>query len=155
MSGFALRPGDGIAIESNGIGISITNTNRPLIPGKITAVGTPITYTSVTPSLTVTPYSWVELTPDKNGVGYVTKTGGIVGTTSPLKNPLFEINDELLAVDDFVWVRERAFYQEASNQVVYECVRGGRRVTPVTAVTSVQCTGNNLVVTYDDVAGVT
>lgn len=148
-----MRGGDGIKMDFDGRSISYSldqvNFFVARITGRDGCSGTPAYI-----------YAWEEMEPVGNGITYQVKAGGRVGTLS--KYPAFELNNVAVDNGKLVFMRERCYatgaftcptYTGSSlNTLVYDFSAGGGSATPsmdCPHVSSVQCTGGQLVVTYD------
>lgn len=136
------RAGEGLAMDFDGNSISYRLDSPDLFRAKITgATGSaPIAY------------SWVELADTAAGTGWEAKPSGRSGTTT--SSPAFELNNVSVPPNSIVFMREKCLASGASDSVVYEFAYGspGTSVS-ATVVTSIQCTGNQLIVGYDEIGG--
>jgi hypothetical protein len=133
-----------IKISSNGI-VSIPSEWSV---AKITSVGTT---QSGSGSCVGYPHAWIEQRICSNGVGY--EDNPETGRTGTLTiQSAYAVDGSKASVNDLVLLRARAISN--NGDTVYEFFKGGSGGgTPVTMdcphVSSVQCTGGLLIVTYD------
>lgn len=140
------RGGDGVGMIFDGKSFSF-HSNRPeMFRAKITgSSGTdPIAY------------SWIELEDDASGVGWQENENGRSGTTE--EGAAFEFNNNQVPDGAIVWMREKCYSQGINNSVVFEFSFGAASDVPpplpiTTVVTSIQCTGNQLIVGYEEIGG--
>ncbi len=94
-------------------------------------------------------YSWVEVRDSSDGTGWEEDANGRAGTTTMC--PAYEFNNAEVPDDSIVWMREKC-YSDDMNSIVYEFTYSASlQKTPTTIVTGIQCNGNQLLVTYDEV----
>lgn len=140
------RAGEGLAMDYDGNCISYRLEKFDLFRAKITgSAGT-----------SPTAYSWVELADTPAGTGWQNKPAGRSGTTS--SSPAYELNDFAVPTNSRVWMREKCLASGVGNSIVYEFAFGAVPETPPppsthTVVTSIQCTGNQLIVGYEEIGG--
>lgn len=113
--------------------------------GRITEVGTT---QSGSGSCVGFPHAWIEQSLCQNSYGYEDNTvDGLSGTLSV--SQAYAIDGSKASVNDIVLVRPRAM--DDNGNPVYEFFKGGGggNTTDCPHVSSVQCTGGILTVTYD------
>lgn len=95
-------------------------------------------------------HGWIEQSICANGYDYEDDTEGQSGTTSV--DPAFAIDGTQATVGDIVLMRPRSIAGASGGLVAYEFMKSGGPPLPAMNcphVSSVQCTGGLLVVTYD------
>ncbi len=92
-------------------------------------------------------HGWIEQSICANGFSYEDDPEGQSGTTTV--DPAFALDGTQASVDDIVLMRPRSI--GANDLTVFEFFKGGGTPNNLDCphVTSVQCTGGMLVVTYD------
>jgi hypothetical protein len=92
-------------------------------------------------------HGWIEQSICANGFSYEDDPEGQSGTTSV--DPAFALDGTQASVDDIVLMRPRSI--GANDLTIFEFFKGGGTPNNLDCphVTSVQCTGGMLVVTYD------
>lgn len=136
------RGGDGVAMEFDGKSFSFRSDRPEIFRAKITgSTGTsPIAY------------SWVEVSDTITGVGWEEKTSGRFGSVSA--SPAYELNNFAVPDGSLVFMREKCYAPGAADSTVYEFAYGGASApVAATVVTSIQCTGNQLIVGYEEIGG--
>ena len=153
-----MRSGYGLRIDSDGV----SHTYSLSIPQFFTAAITGSVGCSGVPKYM---YAWKEVRPSDDGISYVDKESGRVGTIvgNVAKYPAFETNNAVVPVGAVVFMRERSvasgfftcptvsptYTGDPIGMMVYEFLYGaGSGGGGGAGVTSVQCTGGSLVVTY-------
>jgi hypothetical protein len=148
-----MRGGNGVKMDFDGRSISFSSDEPNFFVARITGrdgcSGTPAYI-----------YAWEEMTPVGNGITYQVKPSGRVGTLT--KYAAFELNNVAVDNNKLVFMRERCYASgaftcptytgSAINTLVYDFSAGGGGSSPsmdCPHVSSVQCTGGLLTVTYD------
>lgn len=91
------------------------------------------------------PHAWIEQKLCSNGVAYVNATGSVEsGAITAANQPAYPINGGQASVGDLVLMRPRGLGDGVNPVLEFMSTSGGG----ASGVTSVQCTGGNLVVTY-------
>lgn len=109
---------------------------------KITSVGT-----AGAPPDDGVPHGWTTMRPGDNFTKYYTDAYYPTITGSTTNMPAYSLDGSAAAVDDIVLMRYRA---RPNGMPVMEFVKsGGGNTTDCPHVSSVQCTGGLLTVTYD------
>lgn len=95
-------------------------------------------------------HGWIEQSICDNGFDYEDDSEGQSGTTSV--DPAFALDGSQATVDDIVLMRPRSIAGASGGLVAFEFIKSGGPPLPAMNcphVSSVQCTGGLLVVTYD------
>lgn len=93
------------------------------------------------------PHAWIEQKLCQNGVGYVDGTESVnEGSVAVASQPAYPINGGQASVGDLVLMRPRGIGDGVYPVLEFMSTSGGGG--GASGVTSVQCTGGNLVVTY-------
>jgi len=135
------RGGDGVDMQFDGKSFSFQSNRPELFRAKITE-------SSETDLIA---YSWVEVRDTSDGTGWEDDPNGRAGTADIC--PAYEFNNAEVPEGSIVWMREKC-YSDDTQSIAYEfnyCALVSLTKIKKTMVASVQCSGNQLLVTYEEV----
>lgn len=111
---------------------------------RITAVGTTTTGSG---SCVGYAHAWIEQQICLNGYDYEDMPASKARVGTLISQPAFALDGSKATVGDIVLTRYRSI--DSTGQTIYEFFKGGGNTMDCPHVSSVQCTGGLLVVTYD------
>lgn len=130
-------------VNVNSVGSSMTVPSEWFV-ARITSVDTS---SSGSGSCVGFKHGWIEQKVCANGIGYEDADEDSAEDDGGLDSPAYPINGVNASVNDLVLMRTRGI--DTSGNTIYEFMHGAGGGGGTGYVTSVQCTGGTLIVTYD------